>query len=488
MGIEHLLPLRCRICPRTSCRVPGSGPRGARLFCIGEAPGADERNMPFVGRAGREFNEHYLPLAGADRETAYVTNTRKCRPPANRKPTDEEIAVCGQDFLVTELRAIQPQIVVLMGGTACKLVQPELNDGLEIDLETHHGYPLHNVVLYQELPPFTVFPTYHPALGLHSTDRIRDLRTDFGNLGAYLRGMLTVPVDRYAGKEDYTLVASDGYLDQAKVLTLDTERVAGRMWSVQLGRGPGSGRMALTTDHEAMQTVQAALDEAEVIWIHNDQHDVEECWRAGLYVDWSKVKDTMQHAFRLGLPQGLKPLAYRLCGMKMQSYMDVVRGPSLRSVVEWCGKAAEVLPIVEKRKQLKTKVRVEYKHHPFINVVNRLLRSIENNSKSDPWKSMKNHEQGHTEEEDLEVQGRELVYAAVGRMPEAGLDKVEFGKALWYGCRDADATWRAVQVLERIARGFGRIGRAGEWEGRLLDQDRSKATGTVRLAENCDWR
>jgi DNA polymerase len=47
---------------------------------VGEAPGRDEDRYgrPFVGKTGKEFNEHYLTVAGLRRDDIYMTNTVKC--------------------------------------------------------------------------------------------------------------------------------------------------------------------------------------------------------------------------------------------------------------------------------------------------------------------------------------------------------------------------------------------------------------------------
>jgi uracil-DNA glycosylase len=71
---------RCPICPRKYNPVPGSGPQPAAIMGIGERPGRDENRYgrPFIGMAGQELDETYLPLAGLDRADIYVSNCVKC--------------------------------------------------------------------------------------------------------------------------------------------------------------------------------------------------------------------------------------------------------------------------------------------------------------------------------------------------------------------------------------------------------------------------
>ncbi len=106
---------------RTATRtcVSDGNPR-ARIMVIGEAPGADEDRMgkPFVGRAGKLL-DRMLATVGLDRSMVYITNTLYWRPPGNRTPTPEEIAVC-LPFLERQVELIQPGVLVYAGGTAVK--------------------------------------------------------------------------------------------------------------------------------------------------------------------------------------------------------------------------------------------------------------------------------------------------------------------------------------------------------------------------------
>ncbi len=114
--------LSCTRCPslvasRTSV-VVGSGPDGARLLVVGEAPGAaeDETGVPFVGRSG-QLLDRLLAEAGLPRSAVAVVNTVKCRPPDNRVPTRVETANC-RPWLVQQLTELAPQLVVTLGLSA----------------------------------------------------------------------------------------------------------------------------------------------------------------------------------------------------------------------------------------------------------------------------------------------------------------------------------------------------------------------------------
>ncbi|MCS7107671.1 MAG: uracil-DNA glycosylase [Acidilobaceae archaeon] len=109
---------KCRLHLGRKNAVPGEGPAWARIVLVGEAPGRqeDEEGRPFVGAAGRLLDS-LLREAGLRREELYVTNLVKCRPPGNRRPRSDEISAC-LPYLLSELSALRPALVVALGETA----------------------------------------------------------------------------------------------------------------------------------------------------------------------------------------------------------------------------------------------------------------------------------------------------------------------------------------------------------------------------------
>jgi hypothetical protein len=83
----------CGLCPGRTNAVPGEGSPKAKLFLVGEGPGAteDATGRPFVGQAGSLLNG-ILDAIEVPRDSVYITNIVKCRPPQNRKPLPDEIA------------------------------------------------------------------------------------------------------------------------------------------------------------------------------------------------------------------------------------------------------------------------------------------------------------------------------------------------------------------------------------------------------------
>ena len=100
--------------------VIGDGNPQAALMIVGEAPGAEEdrQGLPFVGPAGRLL-DRMLAAIDLDRTGVYITNMLPWRPPGNRSPTAEELAIC-QPFLERQIELIAPRILVLVGGIAAK--------------------------------------------------------------------------------------------------------------------------------------------------------------------------------------------------------------------------------------------------------------------------------------------------------------------------------------------------------------------------------
>jgi uracil-DNA glycosylase family 4 len=125
---------------------------------VGEAPGADEdkQGVPFVGRAGKLLNE-MLFAAGCQRGDVFIANILKCRPPANRDPSAEEIGCC-QSYLQQQIKLVQPTLILAVGRIAAQgLLQTTAPLGRLRGSVHSYGE--------QEIP---LIVTYHPAYLLRS--------------------------------------------------------------------------------------------------------------------------------------------------------------------------------------------------------------------------------------------------------------------------------------------------------------------------------
>ena len=100
--------------------VFSDGVPGARIMVIGEAPGRDEdrEGRPFVGRAG-QLLDRMLDAIGLSRaENVYITNVLPWRPPQNREPKPDEIAMM-KPFVQRHVELAKPDVLVLMGNVSC---------------------------------------------------------------------------------------------------------------------------------------------------------------------------------------------------------------------------------------------------------------------------------------------------------------------------------------------------------------------------------
>jgi uracil-DNA glycosylase family 4 len=110
----------CELCKTRTQTVFGVGNTQAEWLVIGEAPGAEEdrQGEPFVGRAGQLLNAMLLAV-GRPRETVFIANVLKCRPPGNRDPRPEEVARC-LPFLEQQIALLKPKLMLAVGRIAAQ--------------------------------------------------------------------------------------------------------------------------------------------------------------------------------------------------------------------------------------------------------------------------------------------------------------------------------------------------------------------------------
>jgi len=157
---------RCRLCERRTNIVFGDGSGKAELVFIGEGPGHDEdvQGLPFVGRAGKLLTQ-MIEAMGLQRRDVYICNVVKCRPPENRAPEKDEIAICSP-FLLRQLDVIQPKVIVCLGAVALKALL-----GAERGITHLRGQWL-------EYRGTRLMPTYHPAYLLRNPSAKGDVWKD----------------------------------------------------------------------------------------------------------------------------------------------------------------------------------------------------------------------------------------------------------------------------------------------------------------------
>lgn len=89
------------------------------IMMIGEAPGAEEdaQGIPFCGASGKMLDQMFSYIDVTREKNFYITNTLFWRPPGNRRPTPEELAIC-LPFVEKHIALIKPKLIILVGGTA----------------------------------------------------------------------------------------------------------------------------------------------------------------------------------------------------------------------------------------------------------------------------------------------------------------------------------------------------------------------------------
>jgi len=165
---------RCRLHSGRNQLVFADGNPDADIMFVGEGPGADEdeQGLPFVGRAGQLLN-NMITAMGIGREDVYIANVVKCRPPGNRTPEKDEAEICG-GFLMRQIEAVDPKIVVALGATAAKYL-----------LNTQDSMANLRGKIY-DVAGTPLVVTYHPAYLLRDPRQKKEAWADLQMVMRYL--------------------------------------------------------------------------------------------------------------------------------------------------------------------------------------------------------------------------------------------------------------------------------------------------------------
>lgn len=154
--------------------VFGEGNSEAEVIFIGEAPGFHEDRLkrPFVGQAGKLLDK-LLEMIKWPRESVYITNIVKRRPPENRDPLPEEIEKY-KPYLTRQIEIINPKMIATLGRFAMAYFLPEAK------ISRDRGKP-------QRINNYLIVPLYHPAAALRATAILKELENDFKRLPSLLK-------------------------------------------------------------------------------------------------------------------------------------------------------------------------------------------------------------------------------------------------------------------------------------------------------------
>ncbi len=164
--------LNCTACNLHKTRnhaIWGEGNFNAEIMVIGEAPGADEDRIgrPFVGKSGQLLDKIFAACGFNRAQHIFISNIVKCRPPANRTPSDEEVKACFP-YLLKQIELVDPKIIIPLGATALKRLFN--NQNLKITKLRGEWMPLENRF---------VMPVFHPSALLRNPDLKKDTWEDF---------------------------------------------------------------------------------------------------------------------------------------------------------------------------------------------------------------------------------------------------------------------------------------------------------------------
>ncbi|CCG39773.1 uracil-DNA glycosylase [Magnetospirillum molischianum] len=152
--------------------VFADGSAQPRLMCIGEAPGHEEdrQGVPFIGASGKLL-DRMLKSIGLDRSEVYITNVVPWRPPANRKPTQDEVAVC-LPFVIRHIELVDPPLLLLLGGAAASALLAR-SEG--INRLRGQWFEVGSPGLQRPVPTLA---TFHPAYLLRTPEAKREAWRD----------------------------------------------------------------------------------------------------------------------------------------------------------------------------------------------------------------------------------------------------------------------------------------------------------------------
>jgi uracil-DNA glycosylase len=443
------------------------------IALIGEGPGKDESRYgyPFIGASGQEVDRH-LARVGLSRDLCLVTNYTWQVPPEKG-----ELGAVNP-HLIDELRAADPSVIATLGAHSTRAFL-----GADVTMEAVHGLP-HLIEIDGLYGARVVIPVYHPAAGMHNVELSAHVQYDFDALAATFAGDLAPRVGNADQWPEPTYVdwtdrqpaqVYDFWHDLAfcfKGIAIDTEGSVARPWCLSASGQPGFAAVlrgtGKTPQIEAFGAALRALTRADItgwcVWLHNSMHDLPVLQALGIdLVEWGvPFLDTMVLAYHLCVePQGLKALAFRHCGMRMDSYLDLVGPYTHARAMEYLLQiACDPQPFPRRPAyvdfEIKGRVQTPKMHTPTA-INKRALKIVQDVSAgernkdgelTDPYKRWYQ----------VEPEDRAIAEARYGVLDEATLDEVPLPTAVRYAARDADATRRLGPIL--LARHEGVFGRS----------------------------
>lgn len=452
--------------------VPPAGRTPNLVLLVGEAPGREEAAIgePFVGRSGQE-QDAYLAKWGLSPKFWRRTNVVPVFTPGNPDPTAAQIRE-WTPTLEREVVECAPELIIAVGRFAARWFLGDCT------IDEVHGVPhwggAFDPSIAHRARGAVVLPITHPAAGFYDGDARAVIAWDYSRVAAVLKemdeidrvtgagsGHIHIAHDEYASKERYFdvdgthfafLLATADKQGAIDVLGLDTEGYTHSPWSIQVSITPGQAFVLRRTQEDfdiGIRALQKLIDRGTLLVIHNAMHDLSVCRALGLDMGNARIWDSMYASYLLRIePQGLKPLAWRWCGMRMQSYRETVGPAALERQLDYLGEViarAKEWPKPEPRLEeqndgtdkVKTPQRISQAAERA--VVDYYSEKVnKDGERTDPAERWKNTDP---------VQ-RSAVEAVLGKFPVESLDDIPLERAVHYAARDADACVRLYPNLK----------------------------------------
>lgn len=442
---------RCPMCPKRSPPIPPDGPPNSPFLFVGAGPGKEDssRGRCFTGYHSKEFTGNYLKQAGLEREEVRVTNARLCYDEADEAKLTEVTEACANYHLRRTIEQMKPDIIIPMGAVACSLM-PDLN------INMWHGLPMENTNWYGHV--CTTFPMRHPAESMHKTDAMIGLTRDFQALGQYIHGQLEVPVDEYpeplyedlGGESDVRFII-DTYGDniyQWVAIDTETDPTEG-FYCLSFSMAHGTGFMIRKENRSGINLLHEwVMDTKGQTVFHNSMFDIPVLEQVGFVTPMKRLDDTMLRSYFLQyLPQALKELGFRLCGVEMTDFEDLVLPFSMDIMVDYIIQLSDVdWPKPEPQQIIDSKTG-EFKTYKPQGLNTKLKRLLTDFAKK-PDHKIFNRWREWSEEERLPAM------AEFGDLPLPSIKYVPKDKQVKYACADADVTGRVRSKLIKLKRGI----------------------------------
>lgn len=453
--------------------VPPAGRTPNRVLLVGQSPGIEEAQAgrPFVGASGRLQEE----LLQRHRLTAHHwrrTNIVQEYPVPKSGPSVDQIRR-WTPVLEDEIRTCNPDLIIAVGAFAAQWFLGPCT------MELVHGIP-HPVGAFDPdlrsrvpNPNVVVLPIYHPAAAFHdeSGELLSYIWWDYQQVSTVLSNIergrpVQVRSDRYAGRESYVDVSGAELADhltrhRPPNIAIDTEGdsinpYTSIPWSIQVTTSPGTAFVLRCSRPDFAAGISALRTSVQSpgtqILLHHGMYDIGVCRRMGLSLRRARIWDSMYALYLLRLePQALKLAAWRWCGMRMTEYQETVGDVAKARQIDYLSRCLDVSDWPEPEREVEIENDGTTKLTRPKPIPARILSILSDVllRKRDSKGELVDIEKRWAK---LPRSMRRVIQHRMGKWPVGTLADVPLDRAVFYGGRDSDATFRLFEDLTPVLR------------------------------------